>query len=140
MVTTQRMFLFPISKEELKLKMEQEPDAEMKQAYSEMLAGCVKVPEQHIWYTVWLMQLKDGSKQIVGDLSFKGLHADGSVEIGYGMKPEYEGRGLATEAVGAMAQWAGTQPGILRVEAETEPGNIASQRVLQNAALCQTEF
>ena len=37
-VTTERMIIFPISREELKSKMEKERSVEMKQAYSEMLA------------------------------------------------------------------------------------------------------
>ena len=57
-----------------------------------MLAGCKKSPEQRIWHTIWFMQLNDGSGQIVGDLCFKGLNDNGSVEIGYGMKEDYEGR------------------------------------------------
>lgn len=127
------MVLYPISKEELQVKIGEERDEEMKKAYTEMLAGCIKKPEQHIWYTVWMMQLNTGNKQIIGDLSFKGLNKDGSVEIGYGIKPEYEGRGLTTEAVTAMTKWAITQPNVLRIEAETEPNNIASQRVLQKS-------
>ena len=85
MVTTERMVLYPISKEELQVKIGEERDEEMKKAYTEMLAGCIKKPEQHIWYTVWMMQLNTGNKQIIGDLSFKGLNKDGSVEIGYGI-------------------------------------------------------
>lgn len=129
-VTTERMDIFPITVEQLKDMVERETDAEMKQAYSEMLDGCVRNPERHIWHTVWMMRLRDGDKPFVGDLCFKGLGEDGAVEIGYGVKPEYEGRGLMTEAVTAMAIWASKQPGVKRVEAETEPGNIASQRVL----------
>lgn len=127
------MFIFPLSKEELQTIIEKELDEEMKKAYSEMLAGCIKKPGQHVWYTVWRIQLNNDTKQIIGYLSFKGLTSDGSVEIGYGIKPEYEGRGLATEAVTAMAKWAIAQPGVVRIEAETEPNNIASQRVLQKS-------
>lgn len=133
MVTTERMLIFPVSNEELQVIIGNERDEEMKKAYSEMLEGCIKMPQQHIWYTVWLIQFNDENKQIIGDLCFKGLNEDGTVEIGYGIKPEYQGRGLATEAVTAMAKWAITQPNVLRVEAEAEPNNIASQRVLQKS-------
>lgn len=132
-VLTERMRIYPASREELRMVIVNEEDEDIKKAYSEMLAGCIKMPEQHVWYTVWLMQLKDDKNQIVGDLCFKGLNADGSVEIGYGVKPGYKGRGLATEAVTAMAEWAITQPSVLRIEAETEPENPASQRVLQKS-------
>lgn len=133
LVTTLRMCIFPISDAEIRTKIEQEPDAEMKLAYSEMLDGCLKAPEQRIWCTIWLLRLNDGSNQILGDLCFKGLNEDGSVEIGYGIKPAFEGKGFMTEAVTAMAKWASEQPGVSRVEAETDPGNAASQKVLQKA-------
>lgn len=132
-IVTERMILTPISRKELRIKIEKETDAEMKQAYSEMLAGCIKNPEQYLWYTVWMMQLKDGNKPFVGDLCFKGLDKTGTVEIGYGIYPAYEGRGLTTEAVIAMTKWAAEQPGVLHIEAETDPENIASQKVLQKA-------
>ena len=132
-ITTERMFIVPLSKQQLQAKVEKELDEEMKQAYSEMLDGCIKNPEQHFWYTVWVMQLKDDTKSPIGDLCFKGLNENGMVEIGYGIEPEYEGRGFTTEAVIAMTKWAFAQPGVLRIEAETEPDNIASQRVLQKS-------
>lgn len=132
-VISERMIISPISNEEMKIKIAEEHDTEMRKAYCEMLDGCIKNPEQRIWYALWLIQLNDGSRQTIGDLSFKGLDANGSVEIGYGIKPNYEGRGFATEAVTAMAKWASAQPGVRCVEAETEPDNIASQRVLQKS-------
>ena len=38
---------------------------------------------------------------------------------------------IMTEAVEALARWAASQPTVTRVEAETDPENIASQKVLQ---------
>ena len=51
-------------------------------------------------------------------------------EIGYGVLKECEGQGYATEAVRAACRWAFSQPGVHAVEAETGPGNAASQAVL----------
>ena len=51
-------------------------------------------------------------------------------EIGYLLKKAFWHQGYATEAVTAAVEWALCQPGVLRVEAETAPENIASQRVL----------
>ena len=139
MVTTESMSIFPISDDEMIIKINQETNGELKRAYMEMLAGCKKSPEQRIWHTIWFMQLNDGSGQIVGDLCFKGLNDNGSVEIGYGMKEGYEGRGLMTEAVTAMAKWAITQEGVSCIESETDSNNIASQRVLLKAGFVPTE-
>ena len=131
-VKTERLVISPLSDDEMRGLIEREDSPEMKQAYSEMLAGCLAHPSLRIWNAVWLMRLSD-SGEAVGDLCFKGLGEDGMVEIGYGMKPEFEGRGLMTEAVRAMCRWASVQEGVSCVEAETDPGNAASQRVLEKA-------
>ena len=76
------------------------------------------------------MVLKD-AQEYVGDLGFKGPVKKHAVEIGYGVLPEYEGQGYTTEAVQAMTQWAFQQKDVVFVEAETDPENKASQRVLE---------
>ena len=126
---TKRFMIYTASKEEMLRYIEEQTDDILKTAYQEMLQGCLDHPDQWEWYCIWMIRLKDGAH--VGDFSFKGLNTDGSVEIGYGINDEYQGRGYATEAVYAAAVWALQQPGVTRVEAETEPGNSASQRVLE---------
>ena len=105
-------------------------------AYREMLQGALDHPEQWNWYAIWMMEEKSGKH--VGDLCFKGLNPDGSVEIGYGILEDFWGRGYATEAVRAAVEWALQQPGVTRVEAETEPENAASQRVLAKCGFLPT--
>ena len=106
-----------------------ETDAELKKAYTEMLEGCLRHPDQWHWYAMWMIELRDGTH--IGDLCFKGLGANGVVEIGYGILEEYQGHGYATEAIDATVVWALKQSNVTRVEAETEPDNRASQRVLE---------
>jgi RimJ/RimL family protein N-acetyltransferase len=53
--------------------------------------------------------------------------------IGYSLRPEFRGRGLATRAVNLIARWAFEQAGVARLIAGTDPSNLASQRVLQRA-------
>ena len=101
-----------------------------------MLDGCLAHPDQWLWYTPWLIVLKDGT--LVGDICFKGLGDNGTVEIGYGINPPHEGQGYATEAVDTMVRWAFGPPGVTRVEAETEPGNAASRRVLAKCGFTPT--
>ena len=128
---TEHLTIYPLSDSEMENLIVEELNTDMKQAYSEMLNGCKQNPGQRIWYAIWKMQLNDETSRSVGDLSFKGLDANGLVEIGYGMKKEYEGQGYMTEAVTAMARWASEQIGVNYVEAETDPDNKASQRVLE---------
>ena len=55
----------------------------MKQAYTEMLEGCLSNPTERMWHTTWSMELKNDTEKIVGDFCFKGIGDDGAVEIGY---------------------------------------------------------
>ena len=127
---SERLTLSPISDAQMRAMIEEEPDAELRQAYSEMLAGCLRDPAQRIWHAIWVIALKNHPGTVVGDLSFKGPPADGTVELGYGLRSGCCGNGYMTEAVRAVCAWAFTQPGVDRVEAETDPENRASRRVL----------
>ena len=132
-IETKRLLLYPISDGEMRELIENETDAELKQAYSEMLDGCVKDPQNRIWYAAWFIELKQSAGTVVGDLCFKGIGDDGAVELGYGLKDGYCGNGYMTEAVTAVSNWALEQNGIIRVDAETAPDNTASQNVLIRA-------
>ena len=125
---TARLRLSPAGREQMEAAVRNAPEPELKKAYTEMLQGCLAHPDQWAWYAMWNIELPCGTP--VGDLCFKGLGADGVAEIGYGILEQYQGRGYATEAVGAAVKWALMQPGVTAVEAETEPANAASQRVL----------
>lgn len=129
-IKTKRMTLQPMSDEETEALMERTDSEELRAAYGEMLDGCRRDPENRIWYAPWKMTLKD-SQEYVGDLGFKGPVRNHSVEIGYGVLPEHEGSGYATEALQAMTQWAFGQKDVVFVEAETDPDNKASQHVLE---------
>jgi len=138
MIETERLLLYPISNEEMKQLIEREPNSEMKQAYSEMLRGCLDNPEKRIWYAVWLMELKGKPGTIVGDFCFKGIAPDGMVEIGYGLKEEHYKKGYMTETVKVISGWALEQDGVTRVEAEADPDNTASIKVLQRSGYVPT--
>ena len=127
---SERLFLYPLGDEEMVLLTENEKDPELRQAYAEMLEGCRNEPENRLWYAAWLMELKNNPGVIVGDFCFKGLGADGAVELGYGLREGFCGNGYMTEAVRTVTKWALEQPGVSRVEAETESENEASQKVL----------
>ena len=131
MIITERMKIYPTSIEKLKEIVENEENEILKIAYKEMLDGCLKNPEKHIWYTLWLMEIKDSANEIVGSLSFKGISENGIVEIGYGINDGYENKGYTTEAVRAIVKWASEQSNVKEIEAEAEGSNLASIRVLE---------
>ena len=136
MIETKRLKICIADREEMERYIKTQTDAELIQAYTEMLQGCIDHPDQWAWYAIWMIGLKDGTN--VGDLSFKGFNTDCCVEIGYGIRDAYQGRGYATEAVAAAVNWALAQPDVTRVEAETEPDNRASQRVLEKCGFVPT--
>jgi [ribosomal protein S5]-alanine N-acetyltransferase len=84
-----------------------------------------------LYYTFWTIISKQ-ENVMVADCCFKGEPNDnGEIEIGYGTYPAFEGKGFMTEAVGAMIRWAFAQPNVRAITAQTDPSNIASQKILQ---------
>ena len=138
MIYTDRLTIRIASDDEMLALVTEETDPELKSAYSQMRALSIAYPSLRQWYAAWLIEQPDGTR--VGDLCFKGLSDDGAVEIGYGMLPAYRGNGYASEVVAAMAAWAAQQPGVSCVEAETEPDNFASQKVLAHAGFMPNGF
>jgi RimJ/RimL family protein N-acetyltransferase len=57
----------------------------------------------------------------------------GQAMIGYSTLPEFRGRGFTTRAAQLVALWAFAETGIARLIAGANPGNKASQRVLEKA-------
>ncbi|UHQ20887.1 GNAT family N-acetyltransferase [Lysobacter sp. KIS68-7] len=51
-------------------------------------------------------------------------------EIGYALHPAQRGQGFATEAAAQAMAWATRVLGVTRFEADVDPGNHASERVL----------
>lgn len=71
--------------------------------------------------------------EAIGGIGFKAHHCEGNldgVEIGYSIANSQQGRGFATEAIAGVIQLA-QQRGFRNLLAETDVGNIASQKALQ---------
>jgi RimJ/RimL family protein N-acetyltransferase len=56
-----------------------------------------------------------------------------SGHIGYWVAREARGRGVATTALRTLSRWAVQELGLKRLELVTDPENLASQRVAENA-------
>ncbi len=71
---------------------------------------------------------RDGAEVLGGT----GLHprvGEGALEIGYWMSARHTGRGLATEAAGALTRVAFEVEGVRRVEIHCDPRNLRSAEV-----------
>ena len=120
---TERLFLIPLRPDGMRALLARTTDPELVQPYTDMLDLSLAHPDSGDW---------------VGDLCVKGLPENGHPEIGYGLLPEYEHQGYATEAVRAACRWAFGQPGVTAVAAETDPDNAASQAVLRRVGFVPT--
>ncbi|MFI7602460.1 GNAT family N-acetyltransferase [Actinoplanes sp. NPDC049681] len=77
--------------------------------------------------------------QVIGDIGFHAAPDEaGAAEIGYGIVEEFRGRGLVSEALRALAEWAFSRPGLTELQAGTEPDHVPSQRVLTRAGFVFT--
>jgi RimJ/RimL family protein N-acetyltransferase len=56
-----------------------------------------------------------------------------NVQLGYWVKSEARGRGVATRALTLLSRWAFAELGAARVQLLTEPENRASERVAEKA-------
>jgi len=90
------------------------------------------------WLAWYAIRIDNDHPILCGSTGFKGPpDKRGMVEIGYSVLPEFQRRGLATEMVAGIMQWAKHQPGVKQIEAETDINNKASIRVLEkNGFIC----
>ena len=87
-------------------------------------------------FGMWM--LRDAATQaVIGRAILRHLDVEGvdEVEVGYGLMPEYWGRGLATEIAEACVRIGFDQLGLRSIVAITTPANLASQRVMRKAGL-----
>ena len=108
------------------------PPEELADALPWFLEQLKANPELAGWLG-WYGLLLRGSGELpllVGSGGFFGLPEEGTVEVGYSVLPQFQRRGYATEMVGALVEWALSQPTVHRVVAETKSDNVASLGVL----------
>jgi ribosomal-protein-alanine N-acetyltransferase len=82
----------------------------------------------------WLItRVEGGHAAGMIDFRLSGCRA----EVGYVLAQRYWGRGLMTEAAGAVVGWVIAQPEIYRVWATVDLDNVASQRVLEKVGMAR---
>ena len=75
---------------------------------------------------------EDGSREVIGSIGFHGPpDAEGRVEVGYRVEPQYRRQGYASEAVRALFDWANATHGITRFIASISPDNEPSLHLSQ---------
>jgi RimJ/RimL family protein N-acetyltransferase len=102
----------------------------------EMLRGVAQTVRAGFAPSAWMM-VEDG--EVVGLCSIMKPPTGQFIDIGYGVAPTRQGRGIATRAVSAVLAFASTDPRVEGVTAETSVDNYASQLVLERNGFIQTE-
>lgn len=79
----------------------------------------------------FVIALRDGGRVIGTCMLFRFEPASARAELGYVLGRDHWGRGYMREALGAFVAQAFGALGLRRIEAEIDPRNRASERVLQ---------
>ena len=89
-----------------------------------------QTPQPDPW-TVGFAVVERASGLVIGSAGFKGPpDAEGVVEAAYGIVPEFEGKGFATEALRGLVAFASRAHRVRVLRAHTLPTENASTRVL----------
>ncbi|MGI9542694.1 MAG: GNAT family N-acetyltransferase [Cyclobacteriaceae bacterium] len=89
---------------------------------------------QHPGYGYWAA-FENQTDQFVGWFLLKILEETGENEIGYRLRKEFWGRGIATEGGQGLIDYGQKKLGISRFVAVADPKNKASRRVLEKLGL-----
>lgn len=109
-------------------------EAHAKAVLDDLIARCAAPGDPRLGPYVLGVESRD-SGELVGHVGLSRFEDD--IEIGFAIEQARQGRGLATEAVRAMCDWAAREfrlPAILGVAAER---NLASQAVLRKAGFVE---
>ena len=128
-IETQRLTLVPQTLAEVRAMIDGMSSSDRAEVSPQWLA-LLDDPAAAAW-TLGFAIVERASGAAVGNCGFKGPPVDGMVEIAYGISPEFQGRGYATEAAGALANHAASSEDVRVVRAHTLPGPNASTRVLE---------
>lgn len=143
-----------LTTERLTIRMLREPDAAVLYSYR-ILPEVAELQDWDLPYTMeralavaskqagrddiaageWTQLAVDLDGEMIGDVV---CHLDDTAsvaEIGYTFRPEFQGRGYASEATGALVDHILATTGVHRIEASLDPTNIASMRVLEAVGL-----
>ncbi len=89
------------------------------------------------WISFWALNRADNT--LIAGVGFKGKpDADGKIEIGYSVIPEYRRQGFASEMVGAFLEFGFTNPAVTAILAQTRVDNYPSMKVLERFGMKQT--
>jgi RimJ/RimL family protein N-acetyltransferase len=100
--------------------------------HARLAAGGNAVTGWYVWYAIRRATANDPATLVACGGYFGPPTANGTVDIGYSVVPEWRGRGYATELVQALSKRAFDVPEVRRILAESHVNNAASIAVLKH--------
>jgi len=113
-------------------------DREIKAAMRTSLENVIRDKKQDQWYADWqsVLIILKAENVIIGGFCFQRYpDKNGSVQIGYMIRQEYQRSGYITEALKRGILWIFERPGVFSLLAETTKSNLASRRVLEKIGM-----
>jgi [ribosomal protein S5]-alanine N-acetyltransferase len=110
------------------------PTGEYDRGAMEFFRACLEEGGEEVegWYGWYAVRAADaeGPRALVGGAGYFGPPAEGTVEVGYSVLPEWQRRGYASEMVQTLVEHASTFADVERIIAHTTEANPASIAVL----------
>ena len=107
----------------------------VEQVFRASLEDVIEDPAARLWGDRFIIT-REGPPKVVGSVIFHGRPGvDGVADIGYGIEETSQGKGIATEALGACVKWALAQPECRIIRAETSAWHKPSLSVLEKIGL-----
>lgn len=128
-LATRRLRLVLQTREEVEQMIAAMPETDRAQVSPDWLARMRGSTVADPWVYGFRVVLPD-SGVVVGSCGFKGPPVDGIVEIAYSTDAAHTGKGYATEAARALADYAASRSEVGLVRAHTLPDGSASKRIL----------
>ena len=129
-IETARLQLIPNSPEEVRAQIENMDAQVRKELSQDWLARVAAATAVDPWVLGFTL-VHRSTGDVIGTCGFKAPpDADGMVEIAYGVSPEHQNNGYATEAAAALVSFAFGREQVRFVRAHTMSDANASTRVL----------
>jgi RimJ/RimL family protein N-acetyltransferase len=126
---TDRLKVVLQTRQEVERMIEAMSEYERAQVSADWLARMRATKAADPWVHAFRVVHRD-TGSVVGSCSFKGPPVDGVVEIAYGIHPDHERKGYASEVAQALVDYAFRREEVRLVRAHTLPDAVGSKRVL----------
>lgn len=95
---------------------------------------------EDLWESDWIIAFRKGEKEQFGTASFAGEKLLGTVPLNVELMPKYRNRGLGTEIIRMMVNWAFQHKNVFEVVSKVEHENDKGVNALQKAGFVFRDY